>query len=60
MKLTKRDKQELTEWFEKPIESHGRTIQLVGASEKEWVKFCTLADAYLDAKRISIKKGVIK
>jgi len=52
MKLTKQDKKELKAWFEKPIESHGKTIQLVGATEKEWEKFSILADTYI--------KGVIK
>ena len=56
MKLTKKDKKELKSWFEKPIESHGKTIQLVGATEKEWEKFHALADAYLYVKRIVIKE----
>jgi len=32
------------------------TIQLVGATEKEWEKFCVLADTYLEMKRIN--KGI--
>jgi len=50
MKLTKQDKQELKKWFEKPIETEGCTIQLVGATKKEWEKFCVLADTYLIMK----------
>tara|TARA_R110001583_G_scaffold187390_1_gene348694 strand:- start:291 stop:467 length:177 start_codon:yes stop_codon:yes gene_type:complete len=56
MKLTKKDKQELNRWFENPVETEGCTIQLIGATEKEWEKFCVLADTYLEMKRIN--KGI--
>ena len=56
MKLTKQDKQELNRWFEQPVKTETCTIQLVGATEKEWEKFCVLADTYLEMKRIN--KGI--
>ena len=55
MKLTKQDKQELDRWFKEPIKTNGCVIQLVSATEKEWKKFCVLADTYLAMKQI--KKG---
>jgi len=56
MRLTKQDKQELNRWFENPVETKGCTIQLVGATEKEWEKFCVLADTYLEMKRMEQKQ----
>ena len=56
MKLTKQDKQELNRWFEQPVKTETCTIQLVGATEKEWEKFCVLADTYLEMKQIN--KGI--
>ena len=55
MKLTKQDKQELDRWFKEPIKTNGCVIQLVSATEKEWKKFCVLADTYLAMKQL--KKG---
>ena len=54
MKLTKQDKQELNRWFEQPVKTKGCVIQLVGATEKEWEKFCVLADTYLAMKRMEL------
>tara|TARA_R110000824_G_scaffold355756_1_gene542971 strand:+ start:101 stop:346 length:246 start_codon:yes stop_codon:yes gene_type:complete len=54
MKLTKQDKQELNRWFEQPVKTETCTIQLVGATEKEWEKFCVLADTYLAMKRMEL------
>ena len=58
MKLTKQDKQELDRWFENPVETEGCTIQLTGATEKEWEQFCVLADTYIEMKKFN--KGIQK
>ena len=58
--LTKTDKEQLKKWFEQPVKYSGHTIQLIGATDKQWEKFCKLADEYVEQLKLNKNKEMLK